>query len=73
MTQSILQAAIELGRVELWCPAPVVNYDMARSVAKRVLTAKVEEARGYAVKLHKAQQAAENVLDMYREDGVGRM
>ena len=46
---------------------------MARSVAKRVLTAKVAEARSYVAKLHKAQQAAENVLDMYRDDGLWRM
>lgn len=48
----------------------MVNYDMARSVAKRVLTAKVEEARGFVAKLHKAQQAAENALDMYGADGL---
>ena len=44
--------------------APVANYDAARAVAKRVLAAKAQEVQSYTARLHKAQQAAENALDM---------
>jgi len=47
--------------------APVVNYDAARGVAKRVLAAKAQETQGYTAQLHKTQQAAESALDMYRK------
>merc|ERR1712110_1085707 len=47
--------------------APVANYDHARSVATHVLSAKAVEVQAYVAKLHKAQQAAESALDMYRK------
>ena len=46
----------------------MVNYDTARAVAKRVLSAKAQETQGYTAQLHKAQQAAESALDMYAAD-----
>ena len=62
-----LASAVHSHEAKLCVAAPVVNYDHARSVATRVLSAKAMEVQGYVAKLHKAQQAAESALDMCRQ------
>lgn len=53
----------------MYCPAPVVDYSTVRSELRQALAGKASEAKAYVSKMHKAQQAAEDVLDMWLPGG----